>query len=708
MPPAPPGTAPPPPSSWWRRHRWVLTGCAAVALGGLAAGIVVWRTAESGSGPDRRPFYAAVNALAATPALRYRSAVGDGLDLDVRVTQGGEQVGTLSLAGQKFGVLTVGGTTYVKPPDGLLPDSPGGSESGATAGALKGRWVTGGAASDLTSQSAQAAGTPGALANRLLKALDAKGAVIPAAGKGRTTVDGTAAIEATTPIGAVDVTRTAPYRVLRIAPAATAGGTPSLPELPSLPSIPSIPSLPSVPAVPSLDLPSLPSLPSAEDGPAPAVRPAAAAGTAEPAPQPAAAPASAARRAWSAARYALTASAAGAATLDLPQLSASDFTAMWNELESDTKQLSKAVDDGIQYSLKGQADLKCGSGGCSVTATVSGQVSDSDPRAKVSGGTAEAMLTATVEIEGTPAGGCTATAPLPLRGTGRIACEDAAAGPVFEEEDAEQKAIAEEESEAEDGATVTYTVDCTGEAVVEAIAQVDVQELVDQEESEHWYARYPGPLDWDDPYGPYIATDPGAEPSRSVPPPPDDDIDDPSGCVGDRPGDAETVGHGWIHNTTGPNGRTETGTACLVTPVTGHDTAPSGTPVGLAKAQATAARHGLPTTEVTRCHIIPARFKGSNSKASNLSPCWQYNVNVGRAGMSGFEDTVGRDMAAAPAGTVVLYTVAPTFTSGASTIPNGYVMNAVFATPSGTELWVENARVPNQKTVKGTTVNLGD
>ena len=652
----------------------MLAACATVTVGGLVVGLVVWQQTSSPAAPDRTPFYTAVNQLAATPALHYRSSTsGSPVDFDVRLTGDGESVGSISLAGQKFGLLTVGGKTYVKAPDGLLPGTSGSGSPGTTASALKDRWITGSDAGALGSTSSQIT-TPGDLARRLLTALNAKDAVIPSAHDAGTTADGVPALRAVTSLGDVYITKKPPYRVLRIGPnASSTSGRPTLPSLPPIPTLPSgMPSLPSgMPSLPS-GLPSLSGL------------------------------------SLSPARY-VTLAGSSLGTIDFPQLTQDDFKKLFQELETDTKQLAKAVDSSIQFNLQGSADLKCGAGGCLVTATVSSDVSSSDPKATISGGKVEAMLNATVAIEGTPAGGCTATAQLPLNGTSEISCDDAGAGAVFSEENAEKKAIAEEESEAEGGGQVPYTVSSSGQASVEAIAQVDVQELVEEEQSEYWYASYPGPLTYEDPYGPYILTEPDPSASPTVPVPPDDDFDDPRRCADSRPAGAVTVRQqGWILNTTGANGRTETGTACLIAPVTGHDTGPDADPVGLSEAQTKASGLGLRPGEVARCHIIPARFYGSNTKRSNLSPCWQRPVNVGVHGMSGFESLVGKDIGQSPPGTIVLYSVEPTFGSAASTIPNGYQMAAVGSSPDGIEMWEQRSAVPNVKNVGNKSVNLGN
>jgi hypothetical protein len=709
---------------WRRDRRWIWLGAATLALAGLAVGLLIALRPHPGA-PRRAPFDQAVIRLAAAPAVHYRMALGGGsLTSDLRVATQGEALGTISLAGQHFETMTIGGKTYAKAPDGLLPGLSGGSGTGA-ADALKNRWVTGGAlASDLlapslppasspspsapgsstsTDQGSQAK-TPLALAQRVLTALNDGSTVLPGASAARQSIDGVSALKATTPIGEVYVAADPPYRLLRIAPltgaSASVSGLPSLPAIPSIPSLPSgsgIPSFPSLPAAPSLpDLPSgLPSgllgLPD-PGGPAnPGVRDAV---------------------------FEAPAAPAASATLDFPTVTQDDIDAFFRQIENDTKQLTTAVNSDVQFHLDGAADMRCSSGGCLVTAHVTSDVLSTDPQAKATGGKVSATLTASVAIEGEPAGDCTSTALLPLTGTSDIKCEDAQAGAVFTEVDAMKKEEARAQSEEEGGEPVPYTVSSTGQAAVEAVAQVDVQVLLDQLHLDALPAQGPeatGTPVPDSQPSAAPSTDASARPSPSASPSPTriepspDYLQNPKDCLQPVPTGAYASGKGWILNSSRRGGRTGTGTACLTAPVTGR-TRPSGNPVGWADAVARAASLGLSNNDLARCHTIAARLGGANGAGSgNLSPCWQIPTNNSGDGMSGFEARIASAINGNP-GWVCRYTVTPLYKSyeETSTIPSSYDMFVTCADPSGTLTYINGKSVPNAKLVKGRLENLGN
>jgi restriction endonuclease fold toxin 9 of polymorphic toxin system len=183
-------------------------------------------------------------------------------------------------------------------------------------------------------------------------------------------------------------------------------------------------------------------------------------------------------------RFAAQPDLSGGDSLDVASMSPDQVAGFYGDLVKDTGQLSSAVDEDIQFQLNGSADLSCSVGGCQVTAHVTANVTSTNPRARITGGQVGAQLTGTVLVEGRPAGGCAAAATLPLNGAGQISCYDAAAGPVFAEVDAEKKQQALQQSQAEGGAPVQYTINSTGEAYVAAIAQVDVAVLVQTEQKE--------------------------------------------------------------------------------------------------------------------------------------------------------------------------------------------------------------------------------
>jgi hypothetical protein len=140
-------------ATWFGTRGHLAGGAALIAGVVLAAALVGWGLIGGGEpqATDRRPFEAAVTALATAPALHVRTAFGTAATLDTRTLVGGESTGTLTLGGNQFGFLVLGGRTYVKAPPGIL--------SSLGCGDRTSRWVTGGAASRATA-GAPAAGTP--------------------------------------------------------------------------------------------------------------------------------------------------------------------------------------------------------------------------------------------------------------------------------------------------------------------------------------------------------------------------------------------------------------------------------------------------------------------------------------------------------------------------------------------------------------------
>lgn len=687
---------------WWKRRKWWLTGCACLVAGGLVAGLLLWR--DSGSAePDRTPFAAALVDPLEQPAVGYHTSLA-GSSFDVRSTYAGESMTTATVAGQRLNTMTVGGKTYVKLPKSLLAGVKG---SGEVTG-LSGKWITGGdaAAASGTDGAAVKSLTPAALANQLLVALGSKDTTVPSTAT--PDIDGTPVIRAVTPKGDLYVSKSSPHRLLRFvsrSARASSSGPSGQPSLPSVPGLPSMPDLSSIP-----DLPSMPSLPS--DLGLGTGRPGGArnAGYAAPALQ--------LRDRWRTAVDALATAPVG--TLDFSRFSRADIDAFYKEMEDATKELKSAVDADVRFTLDGSADLHCSSAGCEVTAHVTSNVSSSDPKAKVTGGSVRASLKATVEIEGEPAGGCTATRTLPLSGTSDIACDDAAAGTVFAEEMALKKEQAEAESKAEGGAPVPYSVNGTGEAVVNALAQVDVDAMLLLEQMEQQLIdsllrpQNPGSTSTTPGTGqddtPTDTAQPSPQPSASSTPdlPEDYGFDDPASCLDKRPAGAYTPdgGTGWILNSTGQKGRAEKGIACLQD-VNGPGTAPQGSPVGLDDAKRIAKALGQPAGFVARCHIIGAQLGGSNDPSTgNLSPCWQNPTNVPQ--MSAFEDKVR----AHAQGNAVLYLVIPIYQdkgATASTVPSGYYMEAAASLGAGQiPLWGDATYAYNTKQAGSRSLSLAN
>lgn len=402
------GPYPPRPRRPWLP--WVIVAGSLVVV--LVAGLVTW-LAWPTSDSKRVPFDKAVANLAAASGVRYSSSFAD-TKFTVSALATGEVTGTASSDGEDIGVLEVGGKTYLKPPDGEIPDG----NSDLAPSAMQGKWVTGD--EGLLDPVLSRFSSPPTLARRLWNALQQQ-TVFPDA-KSAITLDGVPALRADTTAGILYVSKDMPYRVLRYVPSGDSGT--SHPQSPQ--------------PTASLVGPLRQQLP--DNG-----------------------------------------------GLDLESLSAPQVDQAYDDLQSETKELSQAVDAGIEFDLSGDADVNCSEGGCSVVQNFTGDLSSNSSSVQVTGGQVTATMTATVTINGEPAGECTSgEGTFPVSGasvSGQLSCDDPGAGPVFAGVDGEMRAQAEAESAAEDGAEVPYTIpyEADTEVIANALADAEVDRLVDAE-----------------------------------------------------------------------------------------------------------------------------------------------------------------------------------------------------------------------------------
>ncbi|RZS38815.1 intein [Herbihabitans rhizosphaerae] len=416
--------SPPPPPR--RRGRLVLGIAAAVVLA-LAAGLVTWLTwpspqqEQDPKRADRTAFDQALSELAATPAVRFRND-----RFDMKMTDSGYGIGTMSLLNQKFGVMTVDGRLFIKPPKGFLPPGAGRSVEPT---AIEGKWITGEDA--LFGPMLEQVLSPSALAGDFKAALDDTGDdKFPRADAPGTTVDGKPALTVTTAEGRLDITKDEPHRVLRFTK--TAELPPGMPQVPGMPQIPGMPSIPGRPT-PTSETPNEPE--------------------------------------W------LAAQQASPGETDLTGLEGPELDATYDELRTEARQLANAVDTSIQFDLQGSATVNCGGGGCGVTATVNNTVT---AKGTISGGQVAATMTATVQIDGRPAGSCVGSAVMAPNSGGQISCFNPGAGGVFTAVEAQKRAAAQAQSAASGGRPVPYTIMTTGMADIVATAQVNVQQIIDK------------------------------------------------------------------------------------------------------------------------------------------------------------------------------------------------------------------------------------
>ncbi|RBQ13949.1 hypothetical protein DP939_43310 [Spongiactinospora rosea] len=358
-------------------------------------------------------------------------------------------------------------------------------------------------------------------------------------------------------------------------------------------------------------------------------------------------------------------SAPAVGTFSIAGLSRPEARTLLRKILEDTAQLSDAVDAGVTAQIEEKSQVTCSATGCEVGSHIIGIVPSREASKRIKSRQVRVELTATVTIEGIHAGTCTTTKELALEGIGGISCSSPDAGRVFAEQEARKKQEAEAESRAQGGTVIPYNIHYAAATYVRVLAQVkmpELQEALRQEEQLAWEA--PAPAE--------VAE--RAEPDR----------DDRTGdCNRFRPHRAVDNGEGWILNTTGAHARAQTGQACLKRPPSNSGGKISVYPVGYPQAEAKVRSLGrLPRQDLARCHIIAARFGGSNDLAANLSPCGQRITNHGALGMSAFEREMAEELALQPSGSI-LYLVEPFFRSDQSTIPKGFVMIAIRYTPTG-------------------------
>ena len=420
--PAAPG---PPRAPWMKRHRVQLVAALGLVIA-VIAGVGVWRTtSQNGPQPNRLPFYLAVTSLLTEPVAHYSgSAEGGAARWDLEATNGGETLGTVTVAGQQISVMTVGGKTYVKPTPQMLAGLP----AGVSASSVQGKWVTGD--DSLSNLLPQALASPSVLGTALWKELGTA-TDFPKTGARTIPIGSDPALEVTTADGALYVSATAPYRVLRWVPKNPTGtGTRATGA----------------------------SLTARHQGPAVAA-------------------------AWVRQTVSGDNASAGSEALpetDFPPVSSAEVDQTYGDLIAQTKTLTSAIDLGISFDFNQTGNLDCSDDSCTVTENV--VTSTTSTSSATLSGTATAVMTATVTVDGQAAGGCTQTQTLSVNGSGTMSCPDPEVAPVIQQIKAEKQAQADEQAEATgQDVDIPYTLAFEADVQIEAMA--DVQAKVDQDVS---------------------------------------------------------------------------------------------------------------------------------------------------------------------------------------------------------------------------------
>jgi hypothetical protein len=169
--------------------------------------------------------------------------------------------------------------------------------------------------------------------------------------------------------------------------------------------------------------------------------------------------------------------------LDVEPVTEADAPAMYDTLEEQARELSKAGDSGISLSLNGSGTVRCSSGGCTATGNFSGQITG-DAKSRLVGGQVTATMTATFSIDGQSGGSCTSAAgTFPVSGSsvsGSLTCSSAGAGATFASVESRKKAEARARSRASGGRPVQYSIPLSANSSISAraLATVEVKKLI--------------------------------------------------------------------------------------------------------------------------------------------------------------------------------------------------------------------------------------
>ncbi|MEU6018862.1 hypothetical protein ABZ826_34010 [Streptomyces sp. NPDC047515] len=171
--------------------------------------------------------------------------------------------------------------------------------------------------------------------------------------------------------------------------------------------------------------------------------------------------------------------------MELEPVTSANTEVMFALLEEYIRRLGDAVDESVDFTLKTGGSLNYGASGCSVREGFTGKMTPRENGAHVVVGKVTAVLTATVTINGKPAGRCTSP-PTVVRFTGstssgNLSCSVPEAGPVYATEHARLKAQAEAQSRASNR-PVPYRVSMRAWAEIDAraVALGKVDELTEE------------------------------------------------------------------------------------------------------------------------------------------------------------------------------------------------------------------------------------
>ncbi|WP_194290699.1 nucleic acid/nucleotide deaminase domain-containing protein [Nocardia aurantia] len=376
------------------------------------------------------PFYLAVANLLSQPVIHYTGTSQDQSSTwDLRATDSGESLGALNQGSRRTEILTAGNRTYAKPPEGSQPALP----SSISPAAVAGRWLTG--TDTLTAGLPPGSWSPRTVGTALMNALDTT-PEFPRIGDPTVPVGNDRAVEVATPAGVLDVSATAPYRVLQLKPLPyNARVTPTVRPAPTT---------------------------TTEDGDAPVQS------------------------------YAVSDSPLtdDIGPIVFVPMSFADMDRTYTDLIDRTRTLTDAVDIGVAFHFDQSGALNCNPTNCTVTANAT--TSTTATRPATLAGTVTASMTATVTVNTRPAGVCTDTRSLPINGSGTLTCVAPDVAAVVAQIKAEVEAQANAQARAVGhNVQVPYTLNYNAHIEIAAIAGVraEVDLMVSTEQGEQRAAQ---------------------------------------------------------------------------------------------------------------------------------------------------------------------------------------------------------------------------
>ena len=213
-----------------RKSRRKLIACVSALAIAVIAGVTLWLSAaltgparvEGADGPvpavETVPFVGALDALTTAPEVHYRGGVPGVGTVDVKVTNFGQLIGSVTEDGDTLQLLLAGGKLYVKPSASGLA----GVTSQREAMALKGKWLTGGEAQSLLGSIPARFVPPAQLAAKLASALGTAPEL-----RGRAEIAGVPVLGADTSLGVLYVSADTPYRIVSLSPKASPSASPT-------------------------------------------------------------------------------------------------------------------------------------------------------------------------------------------------------------------------------------------------------------------------------------------------------------------------------------------------------------------------------------------------------------------------------------------------------------------------------------------------